>query len=153
MRVWTDGAYSSRSGCGGWAWATSLAEYRSGATQPTTNNRMEQMAVLDALLFFYQFPEPIEIISDSLYVVNSMNKGWCATWEKNSWTKKQSGRTVVVPNNDLWSRILKGVRLHEAGVTFEWVRGHSGDRMNSFVDQLAVEQRLGLENELNARMP
>ena len=148
MRVWTDGAYSGRSDCGGWAWAANLALYGSGAASPTTNNRMELQAVIEALLFFYRHRDPITIISDSQYVVNGVMSGWAVRWRSNGWMRIKGGKNLgPVPNADQWARILNGVSLHRPGVTFEWVRGHSGDRMNDFVDQLAVEQRLALEAE------
>ena len=143
MRVWTDGAYSIKHDCGGWAWAASMSLYESGAASPTTNNRMEMQAVLQALLFFYRHPEPITIVSDSMYIVGTMQNGWHEKWIRNNWRKY--GKPT--PNKDLWERILKGVSLHEPGVYWEHIRGHSGDRMNDFVDQLAVEQRLALEAE------
>lgn len=144
MNVWTDGAYSSLSQMGGWAWASSLSVYGSGRATDTTNNRMELTAVVEALLFFYRADVPINIISDSQYVVSTMNEKWYLNWARNNWMKSTSGQRtrMPVPNADLWMRVIKGVSLHEPGVTFEWVRGHSGDRMNDFVDQLAVSERL-----------
>src|SRR5690349_18821680 len=148
IKVWTDGAYSNRSGCGGWAWAASLTEYDSGAVAPTTNNRMELQAALQAMLHFYRNPQPLHIISDSMYLVGCMNDKWWVKWERDGWVRHPSARRPQpVINQDLWKRIIKGVRMYEQGLTFEHVKGHSGDRMNEFVDQLAVEQRLLLEGE------
>ena len=41
-------------------------------------------------------------------------------------------------NRDLWEPLVTAVREREE-ITFRWVKGHSGDRMNDLVDQLAVE--------------
>ena len=43
-----------------------------------------------------------------------------------------------VANRDLWEPFINAVR-ERGNVTFRWVKGHSEDRMNQFVDQLAVE--------------
>ena len=43
-----------------------------------------------------------------------------------------------VANRDLWEPLVTAVREREE-ITFRWVKGHSGDRMNDLVDQLAVE--------------
>ena len=40
----------------------------------TTNNRMELMAIL-ATLEYFQEPVDITIVSDSMYVVNTINQG------------------------------------------------------------------------------
>lgn len=54
----------------------------------TTNNRMELLAVIEALKYFKD-PTEITIVSDSQYVVNSVNGKYCYKWikEKDS-TKK-----------------------------------------------------------------
>jgi ribonuclease HI len=42
-----------------------------------------------------------------------------------------------VANRDLWEPFIEMV-LDRGRVEFEWVKGHSGDKMNDFVDALAV---------------
>jgi ribonuclease HI len=51
-----------------------------------------------------------------------------------NWTNSQK-RPVV--NRDLWEPLIEIVR--QRGITFRWVKGHSGDPMNELVDQLARE--------------
>jgi ribonuclease HI len=46
-----------------------------------------------------------------------------------------------VANRDLWEPFIALV-LERDDITFSWVKGHSGDRMNDFVDLLAVEASL-----------
>ena len=46
-----------------------------------------------------------------------------------------------VANRDLWEPLIDLV-LARGDVTFRWVKGHSGDRMNDLVDLLAVEASL-----------
>jgi ribonuclease HI len=100
---------------------------------------MEIHAVLDALSTYSKLadehgaPMPIEIVSDSTYVVNCFRDKWYVKWQKNGW--KNSKREPVA-NDDLWRPLIELVRSND--VTFRWVKGHSGDRMNDLVDQLAV---------------
>ena len=76
--IFTDGACQGNPGPGGWAWATSPVGEPSGSggEAQTTNQRMEVYAVLDALRTHatladeHGAPFPIEIVSDSTYVVN-----------------------------------------------------------------------------------
>jgi ribonuclease HI len=44
-----------------------------------------------------------------------------------------------VANRDLWEMLFALALDGDRRVTFEWVKGHSGDPMNDLVDQLATE--------------
>ena len=50
-------------------------------------------------------------------------------------------------NQDLWKELLDLALDPSRPVTFAWVKGHSGDRMNDVVDQLAL-QAAGLHKSL-----
>ncbi len=137
--VFTDGACSGNPGPGGWGWAVapSGSPSASGGDADTTNQRMEIYAVLDALRTLGTADDgsarPIEIVSDSTYVVNCFRDRWHVNWRRNGW--KNSKRQPVA-NADLWKPLIE---LVEAGdVTFRWVKGHSGDPKNDLDDQLAV---------------
>ena len=135
--VYTDGACSGNPGPGGWAWAVAPdgVPRGSGGEQRTTNQRMELQAVLEALtsLAVGRGAGPVEVVSDSTYVVNCFRDRWWANWQRNGW--KNSKRQPVA-NVDLWQPL---VELAGGGaVTFRWVKGHSGDPMNDLVDALAV---------------
>lgn len=135
--VFTDGACSGNPGPGGWAWAVAPGGDPSGwgGEDHTTNQRMELMAVLEALRTLGADSEagPIEVVSDSTYVVNCFRDGWWKKWQMNGWrnTKKEP-----VANVDVWKPLVELVNAGD--VTFRWVKGHSGDPMNDLVDQLAV---------------
>lgn len=137
--IYTDGACSGNPGPGGWAWAVVNGAFCTGAAERTTNQRMELTAVLEALR--HAPPGPVEIVSDSTYVVNCFRDRWWGGWLSRGWvnSKKQQ-----VANRDLWEPLIELVRGRE-DVTFRWVKGHSGDPMNDFVDQLAVEAGLRQE--------
>ena len=83
-------------------------------------------------------PGPLIIVSDSTYVVNCFNKKWYVNWQRNGWRNSQK---QPVANQDLWKPM---VALYDASKhTFQWVKGHSGNRMNDLVDQLAVAASKG----------
>jgi ribonuclease HI len=94
---------------------------------------MEVLAVIEALK---ENPEdPIEIVSDSNYVVKCFNDKWYTGWRRRNW-KNSQGQPVA--NRDLWEQLFALTVDTERAITFSWVKGHSGDRMNDFVDELAT---------------
>jgi ribonuclease HI len=139
--IYTDGACSGNPGPGGWAWAVAPTgePHAAGGEPRTTNQRMEIHAVLDALQTHAHLaddhgaPLPIEIVSDSTYVVNCFRDRWWVKWQRNGWTNSQR---KPVANVDLWKPLIDLVNAGD--VSFRWVKGHSGDPMNDLVDKLAV---------------
>lgn len=130
--AYTDGACSGNPGPGGWAWAVPGGAYASGCEAHSTNQRMEIMAAWDAVR---SIEGPLEIVSDSTYVVKCFNDEWWKGWLKRGWTNSAK---KPVANRDLWEPFIELVR-DRGDVTFRWVKGHSGDEMNDLVDRLAVE--------------
>jgi ribonuclease HI len=130
--VWTDGACMPNPGRGGWAFCTPGGIQGSGAENPTTNQRMEMRAVIEALRRF-DGASSIRVFTDSQFVINVCTK-WRTNWKKRGW-KKADGQPVKNP--DL---VLRLDELCEANrVTFQWVKGHDGDPMNELADRLSVE--------------
>ncbi|WP_246186829.1 ribonuclease H family protein [Microlunatus speluncae] len=129
--VYTDGACSGNPGPGGWAWAVDENQFASGAEPVTTNQRMEIRAALEAVTFL---DGPLLVVSDSTYVVNCFRDAWWRGWLARGWVNSAK---KPVANRDLWEPLIEAVRSR-ADIGFRWVKGHSGDRMNDFVDQLAV---------------
>ena len=133
-QIHTDGACRGNPGPGGWAWASGVSEFASGAAPHTTNQRMEVLAVIEALR---ENPDsPLEIVSDSSYVVKCFNDKWYAGWLRRGW-KNSQGKPVA--NRDLWEELFALVLESGRDIRFSWVKGHSGDAMNEFVDVLATE--------------
>jgi ribonuclease HI len=128
--VWTDGACRGNPGPGGWAWATRDGRQDSGGDPKTTNQRMELHAVLEAVT---RLAGPLEVVSDSTYVVNCFRDGWWKGWLARGWV---SSKRQPVANRDLWEPLVAAVQVRD--VTFRWVKGHAGDPMNDLVDRLAV---------------
>lgn len=133
--VWTDGACAGNPGRGGWAWALDREQYAAGAEAATTNQRMEIRAALEAVL---HLDGPLLVVSDSTYVVNCFRDGWWEGWLRRGWTNSAK---KPVANRDLWEPLV-GAVTERGDVAFRWVKGHSGDAMNDFVDGLAVAARL-----------
>ncbi|MEE2682689.1 MAG: ribonuclease H [Actinomycetota bacterium] len=130
-RVFTDGSCSGNPGPGGWAWIIPGGEFASGFSPDTTNQRMELIAVLEAVTSLHG---PIEIISDSTYVVNCFKDNWWEGWLRRGW--KNSQRKPVA-NRDLWEPLI--VEYRNRDISFTWVKGHGGDEWNDYADRLAVE--------------
>jgi ribonuclease HI len=131
--VYTDGACQGNPGPGGWAWAVPDGDFRSGADPKTTNQRMELLAVLDVVT---TVRTPLTIVSDSTYVVNCFKNRWWEGWIRKGWKNAQR---QPVANQDLWMPLVDDYRADPDRLTFQWVKGHSGDPMNDLVDRLAVE--------------
>lgn len=138
--VYTDGACSGNPGPGGWGWVIPDGEAAYGGAPETTNQRMELQAALEAVK---AIPGPLHIVSDSTYVVNCFKDSWWKGWLKRGWKNSQK---KPVANRDLWEPLIE--LYQERDVTFEWVKGHSGDRWNDRADELAVrgrEEVMGIE--------
>ena len=131
--VFTDGACLGNPGPGGWAWAVPGGRFASGSEVHTTNQRMEIKAVLEAVR---ALDGPLEVVSDSTYVVNCFRDRWWEAWLKRGWV---SSAKKPVANRDLWEPLIEAVRADPRQVAFRWVKGHSGDVSNDLVDRLAVE--------------
>jgi ribonuclease HI len=131
--VYTDGSCLGNPGPGGWAWAVDGGPSDCGGEAHTTNQRMEVMAVIQALC---ALSGPIHVMSDSNYVVNCFKQQWWAGWQRKGW-KNSQGKPVA--NRDLWEELFALALNPSRPVTFGWVKGHSGDRMNDRVDLLATD--------------
>ena len=141
----TDGSCIGNPGPGGYAaiveaWDRKLTV--SGGNPNTTNQRMEQSAVIEALRLIATEEARaggkagnIVVRTDSQYVAKAFNDRWLERWQRNGW-KNAKGRRVE--NQDLWLEMLE---LTEGrNITWTWVKGHSGDPMNERCDALATEQ-------------
>ena len=133
--VYTDGACSGNPGPGGWGWVIPGGAWASGAEDPSTNQRMEVQAALHAVT---SLDGPLEIYSDSTYVVNCFRDEWWVGWERRGWRNSQK---KPVANQDLWKPLIAAVKGRD--VSFHWVKGHSGDEWNDIADELAVEAAQG----------
>lgn len=132
FKIWTDGACFPNPGKGGWAWVDEEGNEGSGHEPVSTNNRMEIIAVIEAIKPFRR--KPIEIITDSKFVIES-SLSWRAGWEERGWMTKGKHKTPI-KNRELWEELFSLIDLNF--IKFTWVKGHSGDRMNELADKLAT---------------
>ncbi len=130
--MYTDGACSGNPGPGGWAWAVPGGRWAAGADARTTNQRMEITAALEAVR---ALPGPLDVVSDSTYVVNCFRDSWWKGWLARGW-RNSAGKPVA--NRDLWEPLVDLYRAR-GDVSFRWVKGHGSDPFNNLVDRLAVE--------------
>lgn len=134
IKIWTDGSCLGNPGNGGWAYIINQnnTQYEnSGGELNTTNNKMELMAVIQALTNVQNFNDTIEIYTDSNYVKNGISI-WIHNWKKNGW--KTSDKKDV-KNKDLWVQLDKLVK--DKNIIWCWIKGHNGDVNNEKVDYLA----------------
>ena len=101
-----------------------------GGERVTTNNRMELMAVIEALTALKQ-PCDVILHTDSQYVMKGMTE-WIRGWKAKGW--KTASREPV-KNADLWRRLDELVSAHH--VRWVWVKGHAGHDGNERADKLA----------------
>jgi ribonuclease HI len=134
VEVYTDGACSGNPGPGGWGavlrYGSHQKELYGGQIEPTTNNRMELTAAIEALEHLTR-PSVVRLHTDSTYVRSGI-MSWLPGWQRNGW--KTSDRKPV-KNADLWKRLAAAVLRHE--VEWLWVKGHAGDPGNERADALA----------------
>lgn len=133
IQIWTDGACKGNPGPGGWgAWLKSGVHERElwGGEPSTTNNRMELIAVIEALSALKQ-PSRVTLHTDSAYVKNGITT-WIHGWKAKGWL---TADRKPVKNQDLWQRLDALRARHQ--VDWRWVKGHAGDPGNERADQLA----------------
>ena len=132
--IYTDGSSLGNPGPGGYGIVMktsdgSLEKKFSKGFKKTTNNRMELLAVIDALKKIKDNNIPIEIYSDSKYVVDAINKGWL-----NKWVSERFRKTK---NPDLWKEFLRVSK--NLDYTIHWIKGHNKHPENELCDKLAVQ--------------
>jgi cyclic pyranopterin phosphate synthase len=121
IEIYTDGACKGNPGPGGWGVVIlengRSGEHSGGPIPDTTNQRMEVQAAVEALSRVKPGSQ-VTLYSDSLYLVNTMTKGW--------------KRRV---NHDLWDKLDSLVA--KLDVRFKWVKGHAGHPLQEQTDRLA----------------
>ena len=132
--IYTDGACSGNPGIGGWG--AVILEYQkdniylNGGDDNTTNNKMELTAAIEALKLFREKQE-IKLVTDSKYVKDGIQT-WIHNWKKNGW--KTSAKKQV-KNKELWIELDELIAKHK--ITWEWTKGHAGNKYNEKADYLA----------------
>ena len=139
IQVYTDGAYSSHNGIGGYGSVIFMninGENRmrkfssTHAYVDTTHNRMELRAILASLKRIRTGPYLIDIYTDSTYCELMVSKLF----------NFYIGRNYK--NMDLLILIKEQIDRHYSygsRVRVSWIRGHAGNPFNEMADKLAAE--------------
>ena len=132
IAIYTDGSCKGNPGPGGWAAlflepdAGKPFHISKGNEPHTTNNRMEMIAMIEALDYIHdqklQTAE-INLYSDSNLIIQTLNQGW----------KRKA-------NLDLWEELDE--LNEEINVNYFCVKGHSKNKWNDECDKIAQQQAL-----------
>ena len=158
MKAYTDGAVSgngTENAQGGWAYVvlnnnsdgwnndncTTIKYVDSGYVDKATNQICELIAVIEACkcIESHSLTTPFfshVIYSDSAYVINCYKQGWWKNWEVNGW---KNSKKEPVANQELWEELIPF--FQNPAFDFEKVKGHSNDKWNNLVDDLAVKAK------------
>ena len=135
IKIYTDGSCLENPGNGGWA-AIIISEGKKteikGSKKNTTNNQMELLAPIEALK---KIPKgsKVQIFTDSKYVKSGITE-WIHNWKKNGW---KTSNKKEVKNKKLWIEL--DLLANEFEISWNWVKGHSTDKLNYEVDLIARE--------------
>lgn len=133
--IFTDGSASPNPGPGGFAVIENGAPIALGSENPSTNIRMEGLALKRAFEIL-DGEEEAEILTDSEFWVNVLMK-WAPAWEKNGWKKKNGeikNLDIVKPLYELYKN---------SNVELKWLKGHAGHEFNEMADEWANRARNG----------
>ena len=131
--IYTDGACRGNPGPGGWGALLIYNDAKKtiyGGEKDTTNNRMEMIAVIEALKLIKSDCE-ISLYTDSKYVMDSVNK-LLSAWKQKGW---KSSNKKPVKYQDLWESIDECITKNN--IEWHWVKGHAGNPGNELADELA----------------
>jgi ribonuclease HI len=144
VEIYTDGACKGNPGPGGWGVVLksgTLEKELFGGELGTTNNRMEMMAVIEALTALNQ-PCEVTLYLDSEYVRKGITE-WIRGWKARGW---RTAANQPVKNAELWQKLDALVASGGHKIDWRWVRGHAGNPGNERADMLAnrgVDKALG----------
>jgi len=133
--IYTDGACKGNPGPGGWGVYLKSGDHEKelwGGERDTTNNRMELMAVIQALSALKR-PCQVSLHLDSEYVRKGITE-WIHGWKKKGWV---TAAKQPVKNAELWQRLDGLVHGGPHRIEWHWVKGHAGNPGNERADALA----------------
>lgn len=153
--MWCDGACRNNGGEMNLGAAGYILTYRNKTKEDvelernTTNNRMELMACILGLQAIKDKTIPVEVFSDSNYLVKGINE-WIYKWMSTDW---RNAKEEEVKNKDLWMQLMQEkIKFHS--ITFTHCKGHADNEMNNQVDfiinyAMDNEQKRIAQNEKN----
>lgn len=105
LRVYMRSSYRGKTNAGGWGLVAEFDDETrqySGNVAGTTNNRMEILAAIEALLLVPPNTS-VQLVTVSDYLFQGATK-WITSWQQRNW-KKRDGTSVS--NSDLWQMLNK----------------------------------------------
>lgn len=139
ITIYTDGAARGNPGKAGWAvlFIFSKKEVELGGFSfHATNNQMELTAPIEALKYLkkngIKNGGAVDIFADSKYVILGITE-WIFNWQKNDW---RNAAKKPVLNKELWRELYD--LAQDFNIRWHYVEGHSGDKYNDRVDEIAT---------------
>lgn len=125
--IYTDGAYSRQHDEGAFAYVILNYENteimrKAYKISKESNNRAELKAIIAAVHKLPQDATRVQIISDSMYALNTLKGNW--------------NRNANLDLFDAWDKVLANRECLD--IEFLWVKGHSGDFYNELCDSLCT---------------
>ena len=136
--VYTDGGLRPEEGhIGSWAFtivhSEDVAAMEAGTAHGATITRLELLAAVKALHAIAEInPLSATVYTDSQYLRNGAEIWW------KGWLQKDGKITPSIKDADLWNELVdtrNRLKAMHVDVTFVWIKGHSGNKWNTFVDQ------------------
>lgn len=135
FEIYTDGSCNNLKypNFGGWAYVIlengDIVESKSGNASHTTNNIMELTAIINAVSIL-PYGSRATVYTDSEYCIG------CLT-----------GRYKPKANVKLIKSYFEIAEEHLLDVCFKWVKGHSGNKYNEMVDNMANAEYIKVSGE------
>ena len=143
IQIYTDGGCRGNPGIGGWGVYLKFGEYEKklkGSQPLTTNNQMELTAVIKALASIKDKSLPIDLHTDSKYVMTGINE-WIANWKQRGWKTaiknqsriKSSGSSLISFVNNLISNgtglkaivAISEMKWQMSWLILQWMKFHN----------------------------
>lgn len=136
LEIYSDGSAKPNPGKGTGAYVIlegkTILHEEAFSSEDSTNNIMELSAVIRALRYVEKHHKDcrVYLYTDSQYVQLGITS-WLANWKKRGW---RTSAKKAVSNKHLWQEL--DALYSKLTVHFQWVRGHSGNKWNVYVDNL-----------------
>ena len=145
IEIYTDGSLKTNLGrdltFGAWAFIIikdgKIEHQMADSVINTTNQRMELLAIVNALKYIdpIRLPtERVKVYSDSAYFINCYREAWYKKWMYNGW---MTSKNTSVLHIDLWEQIIPF--FNHNWYYFDKVPAHAGNLWNNYCDNLVQQ--------------
>lgn len=135
ISIYTDGSYIQSSKSGGWAYiilndSEEIIYKCSGSEKNTTNQKMEMVAVIEALKYLKNLNyDCVKLFSDSAYIVGCFKERWFDKWILNGWLNYKN---KPVSNKENWVTMID--LYSNLNIEIEHIKSKS-NKFNKIVDK------------------